>query len=593
MTLEFASRWRSVGKTVLIVALAGYVMNFLMQHLGVMTVCSGVCLFLFAMLLLEQSFKALSSGILDTFLGKVADKNWKSFVFGFTLSTLVQSSGLVTVIAVSFLSAGLITLASGVAMVYGVNLSAACTTWIVGYLGLKAKISLYAMPFIIIGVSMCLCKGRRVRGGGYFFLSLGLLFLGISWMKEGFDSFKDSIDFAKYAMPGMKGLLTCTLIGLGVTAITQSSHATITLAITALSVGQIDYMTAVGISIGAAVGSTIFTVIGSLNANIEGKKIAVIHVFFKLLCAFVSIVFIDAYLYATDWLAPYLNIAQDDYVYKLAIIMSFYNVFGVIVLTPFIAPTCRVLNKVVRSNDTESVVDKPKYLNKDALHYANTALQTMEKESLHLLTNTLDIVARMVCIRPEDVRSSVHAHVLVADSTSADEVDFDEIYKNKFKGLYSDIIDYAVRATSSEGMDGDKAIELSELRRGCIIMAAAVKKAQQLNTNVVRYGFSSNKGLHEQYAHIRRNMVRMIRLVEAMTQAKSLEEIDEVKRRLVYHKSKFDAISSTSLDQLIRNKEISYEVATSIMNDNALSRGITKNLRHVAEILCKVHKHKA
>ena len=124
-------------------------------------------------------------------------------------------------------------------------------------------------------------------------------------------------------------------------------------------------------------------------------------------------------------------------------------------------------------------------------------------------------------------------------------------------------------------------------------MAAAVKKAQQLNTNVVRYGFSSNKGLHEQYAHIRRNMVRMIRLVEAMTQAKSLEEIDEVKRRLVYHKSKFDAISSTSLDQLIRNKEISYEVATSIMNDNALSRGITKNLRHVAEILCKVHKHKA
>ena len=262
MRANALNRSTEILKGVVLTLVCALALYFLFQNAGVMRVCAGVCLFLFSMLLLEQCFKLLSGGILDHFLNRVADKNWKSFTFGFVLATLVQSSGLVTVIAVSFLSAGLITLAAGVAMVYGVNLSAACTTWIVGYFGVQAEISLYSMPFIIVGVIFYLTKSPRTKGVGLFFLSLGLLFLGIAWMKSGFETFKDTLNLAAYAMPGLKGLLIYTVIGLLATAITQSSHATITLAITALTVGQIDYMTAVGISIGAAVGSTIFTVIG-------------------------------------------------------------------------------------------------------------------------------------------------------------------------------------------------------------------------------------------------------------------------------------------------------------------------------------------
>lgn len=590
MGANVLNRSTEILKGVVLTLVCALALYFLFQNAGVMRVCAGVCLFLFSMLLLEQCFKLLSGGILDHFLNRVADKNWRSFTFGFVLATLVQSSGLVTVIAVSFLSAGLITLASGVAMVYGVNLSAACTTWIVGYFGVQAEISLYSMPFIIVGVIFYLTKSPRTKGVGLFFLSLGLLFLGIAWMKSGFETFKDTLNLAAYAMPGLKGLLIYTVIGLLVTAITQSSHATITLAITALTVGQIDYMTAVGISIGAAVGSTIFTVIGSFNANIEGKKIAASHVIFKLICAFFAISLVNQYLWLTDWIAPRIGIADDDYVYKLAIFMSLFNLLGVLLLTPFIAQMCRFLNRLMPAKASANGVDGPRYLNDDALVYATSALKSLEMEMGHLLDNTLEIIARMIGFTPEEINSDEHAHIMVQNQGAPAPIDFQELYTTKFKLLYSEIIDYGVRAAQAQGMTDDRVVLLSDMRRACIIMAAAVKKSQQLQENMLRYGYSSNALIREEYSHIRRNLIRVIRLVKAIRDAKTPQDKEASIKRFSELKNKFDAIGSDSIDTLIRNRLVTDIVATSIMNDNANSRSIAKNLRHVTEIMTRTQE---
>lgn len=584
------SRWRETSRPFVSVLFVAVALYLLLQSVGVLTVCSGACLFLFAMKLLEQSFKILSGGILEVFLEKVADKNYKSFLFGFTLSSLVQSSGLVTIIAISFLSAGLITLAAGVAMVLGINLSTAGSAWFVGYFGLKSKISLYAMPFIVFGVIFYLKKHRKTHGFGLFLLSLGLLFLGISWMKEGFVDFKDTIDISQYQMDGFVGLLVYTLVGFVVTAITQSSHATLTLAIAALTVGQVSYENSIGIAIGASVGSTIITCIGALNANINGKKIAITHVFFNVLSAALSIIFIDYYLLATDWIAPYMGIAADDWVFKLAIFTSLFNIAGVLLLSPFINQMCDVLNRVVVSRNAADEADKPRFLNKSSLAYAETALETLQAETEHLLQNTMDIVATMVSVRPADISSTMPASEVVKQNLHPIEEPFDELYHKRFKVLYSDIMDYAVHAVKSDGMNEANSHRLMELRRASIIMATAVKKSQQLNVNILRYGFSRDSSVVEEYAHIRRNLVRLIRFVHAMKKAQTAEDLEAVRASLAKHKNKFDALSSNSLDNLIRSHMISDEVATSIMNDNALSRSISKNLTHIAEIITRTHR---
>lgn len=556
----------------------------LINNVSLLTLCSGVCLFLFAMMLLQESFKVLSGGVLDVFLEKVANTNYKSFLFGFTVSSLVQSSGLATVIAISFLSAGLMALQSGIAMVYGINLSTAGSAWLVGYFGLKTKISLYAMPLLIFGMVFFISKNKKVKGAGLFLLSLGLLFLGISYMKEGFENFKDTFDISQFQMDGFLGLLLYCLIGFGVTVITQSSHATLTLALAALAVGQVSYENAIGVAIGANVGSTIMAVIGSLNSNIEGKKITVTHVFFNCFAALMAIVFFKLYLIAVDYLSAWVGIAEDDYVLKLAMFTTLFNVIGVVVLYPFIPQMQKFLNKYVREKEKDNQEAKPLFLSDEVLQFSDSALTSLTLESVRLLQKALSMIARVVSLKEEDIASEDDIKSVVSSRNKPTEFNFEDAYQQEFKVLYSTIVEFAVRA-GYEASTAEKNTIFMDIRRANLYIAQAVKEASQLQTNINKFGFSNNGYIRAEYSHMRRNLLRLLRQVYSVSQATTIEEIDNIMKEILANSEKFDAVSSTSLDTLIRNHYISDSVATSIMNDNALSRTLARNLYEVIDLL--------
>ncbi|NOQ80566.1 MAG: Na/Pi cotransporter family protein, partial [Gammaproteobacteria bacterium] len=111
-------------------------------------ISSGVAIFLFGMLFLEEGFKAFTGGLLEKLLQKTTNKLWKSVSFGVVSTTLMQSSSLVSVITISFLSAGLISLAAGIGIIFGANLGTTTGAWLIAGFGLKVKISAYAMPML-------------------------------------------------------------------------------------------------------------------------------------------------------------------------------------------------------------------------------------------------------------------------------------------------------------------------------------------------------------------------------------------------------------------------------------------------------------
>lgn len=582
------SRLTATAKPIAVSVIALGALYMLLQNVSLLTLCAGVSLFLFAMMLLQESFKVLSGGVLDVFLEKVSNRNWKSFLFGFSVSSCVQSSGLATVIAISFLSAGLMTLPAGVAMVYGVNLSTAGSAWIVGYLGLKTSISLYAMPLLIFGIIFYLNKNKKLQGFGLFMLSLGLLFLGISYMKEGFEDFKNTFDISQFQMDGFTGLLLYTLVGFCVTVITQSSHATLTLALTAVSVGQLSYENSIGVAIGANVGSTIMAVIGSLNANVEGKKITVTHVFFNVFAAFMAIVFFKLYLIGVDYLAKLMGIAADDWVLKLALFTTLFNVVGTVLLYPFITPWCGFLNKVLKPKQHNSDEEKPIFLNEESINFADSAIQTLTLESVRLLENSLAIIAQMVSLKPEDIYSSEEVNPLVASRDKPIEANFADLYRKKFKGIYSSIQEFAVRA-SSVSENSEHAANFMDLRRANLALASALKEANLLQPNVSTLGFSKNGYVRAEYSALRRNLLRLLRNVRSISEASTETEIEEIHQEILSDSSKFDIISSSSLDTLIRNHRISDTMATSIMNDNALAKSIASSLSEVVDLLFKAN----
>ncbi len=124
---------------------------------------------------------------------------------------------------------------------------------------------------LVFGVIMIFQKSsKRLKGAGWILIGLGFLFLGIAYMKEGFEAAVSHIDLSQFAVLGFKGLLIYTAIGIDATVIMQSSHATLILTITALATGQVTYENALALAIGSYVGTTITAIIGAISDNYGG-----------------------------------------------------------------------------------------------------------------------------------------------------------------------------------------------------------------------------------------------------------------------------------------------------------------------------------
>ena len=549
-----------------------------------LTIIFGVCIFLYAMSVLEKSFSMMAS--LESFLKKMTKSNFQSFIFGSITTTIMQSSGLVSVLAISFLSAGLISLASGLAIIYGINLATITTGWFLAGFGLKVDIAAYSMPLIVIGMLCMINKTQKIKGFGYFLFSIGLLFLGISYMKGGFDNIKESIDLSQFAMSGIIGLLVYTFIGIVITVLIQSSHASLTLAIAALSVGQITYENAVGIAIGSNVGSTVMAVIGSINANIEGKKLTVAHVLFNVSCAVISIIFIVPFMYITDTTSDYFNIAKDDYTLRLAVFLSYFNAVGVIIFYPLIPFIEKMLNKFMKDTHKRSKVHSAKYLDEHALQFPDSALEVLNKELLHLYSNANSIIAKSISINSVDIQ---HSDIPAKDIIKARQIpinlDYDELYNNRFKEIYSQIIDYAVLAGSNA--KPEQLSKIMDIRRAALIMAEALKDMKNAQPNIYKYITSSNQYAKEEYDKLRVEILESLRIMYKIATIKDPDELEnQIKNlRKIYHE--YD--SEFNFDVLIINKKITNKMATSLMNDTALMKNITKGMLKAAEMIFAHH----
>lgn len=540
----------------------------------------GVCIFLYAMIVLENSF-SMFAGI-ESFLKKATSSKISSFNFGLLTTAIMQSSGLVSVLAISFLSAGLISLISGLAIIYGANLGTVTGAWLVAGLGLKVDIASYAMPLIVVGMLFIFNKSDKIKGCGYFLFSIGLLFLGIAYMKSGFDNIKDTIDLSKYAMSGVSGLLVYTLIGLIMTVVMQSSHATLTLAITALGANQITYENSVAIAIGSNVGSTIMAIIGSFNANSEGKKLTVAHVIFNVTSAIITLIFINFFIFITDETAKIAGVRDDDYTIKLAIFHTYFNVTGVLLFYPLTNLMEKLLNKFIKSEHKRSKVDTAYYLNEDSAQFSDSATEVLVKEVKHLYSNASSIIAKSISISKEDINSPLSPEEVIRSRQQPIKMDFDELYNNRFKEIYSQIIDFAVLASSnSKKEDMGK---FMDLRRVALLLAEALKDIKNSQPNVYKFITSNNPYIKTEYDKLRIKLLKSLRIMAKMANLKDdydlKTELKELKE--IYNDYSNDELA---LDTLLGGKKISNTMATSLMNDTALIQGVTKKLLKIVEII--------
>lgn len=566
----------------IIVLLVGGALFLLGLYPDISMILGGIALFLIGMEYMEGGFKAFSGGLLERVLEKSTNNTPKAITTGFLATAIVQSSSLISIIVISFLSAELITLTSAVGVIFGSNIGTTATAWLVSIFGLKIKISVYAMPMIIMGILIPLfLKESSWKGIASIFIGLGIIFLGIGYMKEGFESLKEGINLAQYAMAGYAGIFVYLLVGAVATVVIQSSSATMAIIITALATGQIDYANALALAIGANVGTTVTAVLGALKSNENGKRLAVAHFIFNITTGIIAIAFIYQLAELVDYLAVIVGIGIENYTMKLALFHTIFNIIGVLAVSPFISSIVKYLNTLFVPKGANK--GKQKYLDDAVLALPSTALSAIIMETKHLYENAFDIITHGLNLKKSNLLSDMELDEVTKDLHTHKAIDIDLFYNRWIKGLYGEIIDFSTKAQAN--MSPEYIEELYKLKLANRDIVEAVKGTKHLQKNLLKYTSGRNEHIKAQYDDIRKGLAELLRNINTIAITDEEDVIILLLSKAKIHMERYDIITNGTLDKLIRKGLITNQMATSLMNDSDYAHSISKNLIAMAEVL--------
>jgi phosphate:Na+ symporter len=534
-------------------------------------IAAGIAIFLFGMISLERGFRTFTGGTLETLLRKSTDRLWKGLAFGAVATTVTQSSTLVTLITITFLSAGLMGLQQGIGVIFGANLGTTTGAWLMAGFGIRVNISAYAMPLLVFGLVLGFNRSRTIKGLGHILTGVGFLFLGIHFMREGFDAFQDTIDLSQFAVAGITGLLLYTALGMLATVVMQSSHATLILTIAALAAGQVTYDNALALSIGANIGTTITALIGAVGANIEGRRLAGAHLVFNLVTAVIALAFIQMFMAAVDTVSAWLGIAPDNHMLKLALFHSLFNLVGIVVMVPFIPVLVRGLETWLKPKPV--IVSEPKYIRPAMLEVPGAALEATRRELIRLFERIFKTVAAVLNYEPAELRQTGDREALLRPPARVHEHEVEDVYLRKIKPLHGQIVDYLARIPARN----HRIRQLVALRTASQDLVEAIKDTKHLQKNLFRYLRSTNPAIRDEYLQIRANLGWLLGRLEALSREPG-EDLELSLAELGAHVESDDIVTNGHLDQLIRERRISPEQATSLMNDSAYAYRIASNL---------------
>lgn len=544
------------------------------------TIIAGIAIFLIGMLFMEDGFKFFSGGFLQRILENSTNTTPKSIFTGFLTTSIVQSSSLISIIIISFLSAKLITLSGAIGVVFGSNIGTTTTAWLISSFGMKIDIAVFAMPMIIFGVVFKLSKSKNQKGFGNILVGLGFIFLGIEYMKDGFDTLKSSIDLSAYSMEGYLSVLIYVLLGMAATVIIQSSSATMALIITAVASTQITYLNAIELAIGANIGTTITALLASLASNSDGKRLAIAHLIFNFITAFVAIIFLYYLVDLVDFFALKLNILNDDYAMKLALFHTIFNMLGVIIVTPFINQLVFFLENIFKDDKSSKL--KPLYLDEVVIKIPDAAINSIRNENIHLLDNAIEVISHALYLHRHKFLGSEDLSNIVKNSNLEVQIDVNEFYSKKVKSLYGEIIHYSTMA--QENMTDIEKKRVYELKLASRDIVEAIKDIRELQKNLYAYLNSNNENIKEEYSNLRILIANLLKLIFEL---KELEEEDKKEEKLASINNFKVALEfqNDNIDSLIRMNLITSKMATSLINDTMYAQNIVIRLIDAVNII--------
>ncbi len=375
-----------------------------MGILQIFTLLGAMGMFLYGMNLMSSGLQKAAGDRLRGFLSAMTSNPFKRVMTGVGITALIQSSSATTVMVVSFVNAGLLTLVQAIGVIMGANIGTTITAWMVSLLGFKADISILAVPLMLLGFLFSNSKKNQHKNIGELIVGFSLLFLGLSFMKESVPDLKQTPEVLEFVRQwsgyGFWSVLIFLGVGTVLTLILQSSSATMAITLIMLSMGWIPFPMACAMVLGENIGTTITANIAASVGNPSAKRAALSHTIFNVFGVIWALVLFRPFLGLVGRIIELLgfpNPAAEGFavtdpdgadgtasLYGLSMLHTLFNLINTLILVWFTDLIAKIVSKLVKQ--PENVEEKPyrlKYINAGPLATPELATEQAIKEIIH------------------------------------------------------------------------------------------------------------------------------------------------------------------------------------------------------------------
>ena len=270
---------------------------------------------------------------------------------GLLVTMIIQSSGATTVMVISFINAGLLTLAQSVGVIFGANIGTTITAWIVALFGFNFKISAFAIPIFGLGFFLTIVKDFHVKNIGEAVMGFALLFLGLSGLSDVFSFDASRLSFiSKMQSWGVFSIILGVIIGTAITALMHSSSAFSAIVITMAFNGIITWEIACAMTLGSNIGSTIDAILASFGSTANARRSALIHVMFNVFGTTLALIFFKPFIRLIVWITPSQNIAI-----QISMLHTIFKTLNTLILLPLSKQLIRLSRFIIKDDQNGSL----------------------------------------------------------------------------------------------------------------------------------------------------------------------------------------------------------------------------------------------
>ncbi len=343
----------------------------------VITLLGGLSFFLYGMSVMSSGLETLAGNKLEGLLRRLTSNSIKSLFIGLGITAIIQSSSAVTVMLIRLVNSGIMNIEQTIGMIMGSNIGTTVTAWLLSLTGIESDNTLikllkpenFSLIFALIGVLLTMTtKNRKKKNIGAILLGFAVLMLGMELMESAVDPLRESLVFKKM-MTTFTNPILGVLVGLIITAIIQSSSASVGILQTLALTGCVSYSMAIPIIMGQNIGTCVTALISCIGANRNAKKVAVIHISFNVIG---TTIFLSIYC-ILNAVFNFTFINNPISVTGIAFIHTIFNVASTLILLPFTKKLERLAGFILKdkkSGTCEKTIP---------LSYSFKKIQTFEK----------------------------------------------------------------------------------------------------------------------------------------------------------------------------------------------------------------------